>query len=105
MQSESDGYIRQAMERLLMQVEEIKRRQEGLEGMMQRVMAEVELCRRQQDALNVEWRNFGARWSACLVTWEAQMQYLEGFTRQLEVSARQLEGFTVRLTALLPSEE
>jgi len=103
--SEFSGQVMRAVERLAEKVEELGRRQEALESLTQRVMAEVELCRRQQDALNVEWRNFGARWSACLATWEAQMQYLEGFTRQLEVSARQLEAFAVQLTALLPSEE
>jgi len=120
---EAIGYIKQAMERLLAQLEEIKRRQEALEALTQRIMAEQEELRRRQDAQSQEWVEFGRRWSAYSAACEGrlneQMQQLEGFTQQLRAFTRQftawevrlsgqmqaLEGLTQQFTDLLPPED
>jgi len=93
----------------MQQVEEMRRRQEALELMTQRIMAEQEELRRRQDAQSQEWENFGRRWRAYFADWEArltlQTQQLEGFTRQLsewegrlEAQLQQLGSFTQQLT-------
>ena len=101
MKSEFDGYFRRVMEQLLQQVEEMGRRQEAFEGLMERVMAEqAELrreqaeLRRRQEAQSQEWADFGGRWSAHFAVWE----------RHLGGQIQQLEHFAQQLIALLPPE-
>jgi len=123
MESESSGYIRQAMERLLEAVEELKRRQEAFEVLVERVLAEQAELRREQEGLrqrqeaqSQEWREFGLRWSAYSAAWEArlgvQLQELEGFTERftaweahLHSQMQVLEGLTQQFADLLPPEE
>jgi chromosome segregation ATPase len=102
---EAIGYIKQAMERLLAQLEEIKRRQEALEALTQRIMAEQEELRRRQDAQSQEWVEFGRRWSAYSAAWEtrlqSQVQQFEGFTQELGAFTRQLTAWEARLNGQL----
>jgi hypothetical protein len=90
MESEFNGHVRRAMERLLQQMEGLERRQEALEALTQRIMAEQEELRREQaelrrrqEAQSQKWQDFGRRWSAYSAAWKAQVQQLKGFTRQL----------------------
>jgi|YNPMSStandDraft_2_1061718.scaffolds.fasta_scaffold52504_1 FtsZ-binding cell division protein ZapB len=87
MESEFNGYSRQAIELLLKAVEELGRRQEALE-------AKQEELRRRQDDLMREWEDFGKQLNVYLRTWGA---HLDG-------QLKQLEDFTRRLAVLLPEE-
>ena len=105
MQSEFNGQLMRAVERLAEKVEELGRRQEALESLTQRIMAELrreqaelrqeqaELCRR-QDAQSEDGENCGRRWRTYSADWE----------RHLGGQIQQLEHFAQQLIALLPSE-